>query len=54
MGVLYNMNSVRNVFKEGLTQNFVPMKFKELLAEAVQRDFYLLKLCLFVYPLFVQ
>jgi hypothetical protein len=36
VGILYNLNSVGNVFKEGLTQNFVPMKFIELLAETVE------------------
>jgi hypothetical protein len=33
---------------------FVPMKFKELLAETMERDFCIIKLWLFVYPLFVH
>jgi hypothetical protein len=33
MEILNTLNSVKNVLKEHLLLNFIPMKFKELLAE---------------------
>jgi hypothetical protein len=33
MQILHKLNAVKNVLKERLNLNFIPMKFKELLTE---------------------
>jgi hypothetical protein len=48
--VVDNLNCVKNVLKERLPLNFTPMKFKEL--NRTEKDCYLIKLCVFMCPLF--
>jgi len=41
MEILNNLNSLKkNVLREGLTRNFMPLKFKETLAEKMRKKFY--------------
>jgi len=42
--ILNNLNSMKNMLKDCLSPNFVPMKCKELLAENVERVVHLIKL----------
>lgn len=42
--ILNNLNSMKNMLKECLSLNFIPMKCKELLAENVERVVHLIKL----------
>jgi hypothetical protein len=39
--ILNSLNSVKNKLKGSLTQNFIPMKFKELPAQNIE-DFHLI------------
>jgi len=41
---LNNLNSMKNMLKECLSLNFIPMKCKEPLAENVERVVHLIKL----------
>ena len=44
MEILNNLNSLKkNVLREGLTRNFMPLKFKEKLAEKMRKKFYVKK-----------